>query len=313
MSRISVSWSEIKTIQASKKIRFQYVEKLDAFNVFLTDGALTWFTNIYKPPTDQVSDDGHYVEAWYTDWMNLKKMHDGPMEPRTDDGRPMVQPVTLDRGIWHWYTSDGDGEDKGDGPEFALSASEEGDESVEWKFNDWVEMAGGVCMFENAKLGDWLGFEISMPATQAENTPGAGNANKVSLPGAQGTMNLFVPAAGDGDWTIDLASREAVPVIASGSHGFWDWDWPDTGLGNVLPNSAQKGAYNLFDFPLDPATKFIPRVRILGSHILSFTPDNVHPTDILPHWKMRFKLHHGPGTHELAAVFYLITARKNTR
>lgn len=313
MTRINVTWPEMKQIQAKKKVRLQYLEKLNAYNIFLADGGLTWFTAVYKPPTEAVSDDGHYVEAHYNEWLTLKSTYDGSVEPRTDDGRAMFQPVTLDRGLWHWYTSDGDGAGRGDGQAFEVQLSAEGTESIEWKFNDWVEMAGGVCMFDGAKIGDWVAFEVFMPATQAANTPGTGNANKVPVPNTGGTMNVFVPAAGNGDWTINLASSEAVPVIASGGNGFWHWSWPDTGVGTVTPSVPSKGSYNLFDFAVDPATRFIPRVRILGSHLLPFTPDNVHPTDVLPHWRMRFKLHHGPGEHDLAAVFYLITARKDTR
>lgn len=309
-SLVQVTWSELKALSQQKRIKFQVRETLNAFEVSLTEGELTWWTPVYKPPASPEMDDGTYNEEEYNDWLVEKLQHKGPIEPKTDDGRPMVQPVTLDRGIWHWFTSDGDSPTvKGAGPAFELFANSEGNQTVEWQFKDWVEMAGGVCIYENAKRGDYISFEVAMPATQATSTPGTGNANKVPVPGG----NMFVPAAGDGAWTINLSSSDAVPVIASGSNGYWHWSWPDTGVGVVSPSIPAKGSYFLFDFSIDPATRFMPRVRILGSHVLTFTPDNVHPTDILPHWKMRMTLHHGPGTHEVDMVWYLVTARKDTK
>lgn len=234
--------------------------------------------------------------------------------PHTEDGRPMIQPVTLDRGLWHWYHSAGDDLTNGraEGPVFALTVtSQDPDAHVEWQYNDWVEMAGGVAFFKNAEVGDYVSFKLTFPATSGTSTPGTGNANKVSI----GTgINMFVPAAGDGDWTIDLEDRDQVcPVLAEGQTGYWEWSWPDEGVGAVSPGIPGNSYYNLFDFPIDPATRFIPRVNLLGSGEARFLPENVHPTDLLPHWKVRCDLHHGGGDNTLQLVWHVVAARKVAR
>lgn len=232
--------------------------------------------------------------------------------PHTEDGRPMVQPVVLDRGLWHWYHSAGDvlGGARASGAPFELEVSGGGMAVREWRYSDWIELAGGTARFAGADLGDWVEFHLAMPATAATSTPGVGNANKVEIaPGA----NLFVPAAGDGDWTLDLGDADAVvPVPAAALDGFWEWDWPDEGVGQVSAGAPGQSHYNLFDFAIDPAIRFIPRVSLLGSGEISFLPENVHPTDVLPHWRVRATLHHGGGAGTLQFVWHVVAARKVT-
>lgn len=233
---------------------------------------------------------------------------------RTEDGRPMIQPVTLDRGLWHWYHSVGDDleDGRGAGPSFQLQlTSADPDGYVEWQYNDWVEMAGGIATFRNAEPGDYVSFQLSFPASTPTSTPGTGNCNKVAV-GAG--INLLVPAAGDGDWTVNLSDRtSAVPVSAEAVDGYWEWSWPNTGVGAMSAGVPGKSHYNMFDFAIAPATRFIPRVNLLGTGTLGFQPDNVHPSDVLPHWKVRCSLHHAGGVNTLDLVWHVVCARKETR
>jgi hypothetical protein len=153
-----------------------------------------------------------------------------------------------------------------------------------------------------------------LPATVATSTPGEGNANKVAIPGTGGALNIFVPAAGDGAWTIDLSSRDCCPVLTDQNHpiGYWDWDWPDEGLGTVSASIPGQGYYNLYDFAVDPAVVLIPKLHLLGSHMREVPQTAPHPTDVLPHHKMKCYVHHGPGTHQLDVVFDFEMARKKS-
>lgn len=235
--------------------------------------------------------------------------------PRTEDGREMVQPVTLDRGLWHWFHSAGDDATNGraKGTEFKAKVTVlSPTATVTWQYNDWVEIAGGVAKYRNAEPGDVVSLKLVFPATVGSSTPGTGNANKVAIGGG---ANLFVPAAGDGDWTLTLDDRDLVcPVPASPEQtGYWDWSWPDTGAGLVKANTSAKGWYNLFDFAVDPATQLIRNVTMLGTAEIRFMPENVHPTDVLPHWKLTVTLEHGGGVNTLDLVWMVVAARKDTR
>jgi len=231
--------------------------------------------------------------------------------PHTEDGRVMVQPVTLDRQLWHWYHSAGDvlGGARGGDTSFELQVTAGSpDASLQWAYNDWVEMAGGVAFYRGADLGDHVSFKLLFPASVGSSTPGTGNANKVAIGGG---ANMFVPAAGDGDWTLTLDDRDSVvPVPATNETGYWEWDWPDEGVGTVSAGAAGASFYNLFDFAIDPATRFIPRVNLLGAGEARFLPENVHPTDVLPHWRLRCDLHHAGGGQTLDLVWHVVAARK---
>lgn len=233
---------------------------------------------------------------------------------RTEDGRPMIQPVTLDRGLWHWYHSVGDDliDGRGAGPSFQLQATlGNPNPTVTWQYNDWCEMAGGVASYRNAELGDYVVFKLFFPASVPTSTPGTGNCSKIPIgPG----INILVPAAGNGDWTLNLSDRtSAVPVPAEDVSGYWEWSWPDIGVGTVNPGAPGKSHYNLFDFPIDPGTRFVPRVNLLGTGVISFQPENVHPSDVLPHWKMQCGLNHAGGVNTLDLVWHVVCARKDTR
>jgi hypothetical protein len=239
-----------------------------------------------------------------------------PTPPRTEDGREMVQPVTLDRGLWHWFHSAGDDAANGRamGQGFSAQVSS-GDPtaSVTWQYNDWVEIAGGIAKYRNAEPGDTISLKLWFPATVGSNTPGTGNANKIAVGSG---IHMFVPAANDGgDWTLTLDDRDLVcPVPASPEQtGYWDWSWPDTGSGLVNANANGQGWYNLFDFSVDPSTQLIRKVLMLGTSEIRFMPENVHPTDVLPHWKLTVTLEHGGGDNTLDMVWMVVAARKDTR
>jgi hypothetical protein len=316
---IQTDWTELKEIVSKKRLTLllQFDDDGAKYTIFTFDASLAHVAVIWKGEVpDGVARSGYSQatnDADKADFeTNYKARANDSIVRRTADGRPMVQPVTVDRDLWHWFTSAGDdpslGRASGTVMEAALSA--EGDSApVEWQFNDWADLAGGVLIYEGAKLGDYISFQVDWPASVAANTPGAGNANKVPVPGG----NLFVPAV-NGDWTLTLNSRTSVvPVLSPGKKGYWEWDWPDEGVGNVSAGPPGASAYNLLDFAVAPATRFMPRVGLLGSRVMSFRPDNVHPTSVLPHWKMRAVVHHGPGTHALEVTWHIVCARKNTR
>lgn len=222
--------------------------------------------------------------------------------PKTSDGRQIILPSRYrgdvdpyfagcdDAGnlfVLNWSSSPGSPEDK----------------NMEWSFADWVYISKGTIHYRNAGVGDYVAFKVFAPASTVSSNPGSGNCNLV----ATGLgFNVIVPAAGDG--SHDLTS--AIPVPATGEDGYWDWDLPDTGSGNVTasvtPGAAQ---YQLYDAPLD-LVRWVRKLPLIGDGSETLHPET-KARRLLPHWRMKVELHN-ESLGQLQLVWHLDCARKKT-
>lgn len=236
--------------------------------------------------------------------------------PRTSDGKPIFLPNLFPGNVTLYITGAGDGSStRGDGTQFTAQRAATGDEEVEWSYIDWVYAAGGGLMWKDAALGDWISLKALAPATAYNpNGGGVGNCNRVEIaPGSN--LYMLVPAAGDGAYDVDLVNA-AILVPAYGEegtagNGYWNWNTPDTGRGNITPSTPGQGGYNLFSFPIDLA-RFVNRLPILGTGRIDITVPAIKPKKILPHWKLKIILHNESGDHTTQVVWFLTTARSKT-
>lgn len=220
--------------------------------------------------------------------------------PTAVDGSPFVSPCMFPAGVYLYITGAGDGANVGDGQAFELTSEEAGDEPVEFSFLDWVLLAGGSMVPRGALQGDWASFEVYCPATPiTPNGSNTGNCNLVN--------GIIVPAAGDGAYDVNLAT--ANPVLTPLKDGYWEWDFPNTGKGNVSMGEPGKAGAHLIaaDYSL---TRFLNRVPLSDDH-LDFTIPAIEPKIMLPHWKGKVTLHN-TGHAGLKAAWFLTTARIRT-
>ncbi len=311
MAIIKLPWTEFKNMVRDKKIPIQRRETENAHELMLPEGSNTWVSYIFK------ENDPNYVESVYLDYQdNYASLVNLPLQPRSEDGRILMQPVTLDKGIWHWFCGAGDDPvaGKAGGQTFMLSSAAAHEVvTASWHFNDWVALSGGVARYRGANLGDVCNFTMYAPASVATpNETGTGNCNKV--PTGLG-FNVIVPAAGDGAFDVDL-ENDVTPIPNEGKGGLWDWSWPDEGRGTFLPAPGHfpfmVGHYDFYDVPI-PMIRFIANVPLLGQGQLEFNPQNPHPTYILPHWQMVCTLTRGAdASTPLEFIWYMMTARKKT-
>ena len=187
-----------------------------------------------------------------------------------------------------WLTGRGDdpvlGRGEGTRLKIEYGPSEGGNKYVELQFNEQIQLHDGrMFVPEREKWNDndeWS-FSIVMPATVGTSTPGAGNANKV--PTGMG-FNIFVPAAGDGAWTVDL---DTVAPVGAGGAGYWDYDM----FTNVLSMSATPGqaGYHLMDIPIEAF--FMKKLPIPTHNMAVFDMEPYKSERIAPRWKIRLTIH----------------------
>lgn len=225
--------------------------------------------------------------------------------PISKDLKRFVRVSSYTIGTRLYITSFGDdiaGETRGDGAGMYASRDTAGESSTEIQFLDWYEIGGGGVMWDGAENGDWVTFEIVAPATTVTpNGSGTGNCNVVS--------GVVVPAEGDGDYDIDLSegSSDPVPLIQSG--GYWNWSYPDTGLGQVTAAPAADGDCNLVAAPLT-LTRYMNRRYLFGdSRLENCVYWGVDPSKMLPHWKAKITVHNEGGSHTVKVWGKLVGAR----
>lgn len=233
--------------------------------------------------------------------------------PKTSDGRIIY--------LFSKFRGDVDPQDCGaddDGNDFCLGWDTPpvgaDDLSLEWQFHDWVYVAAGSIRWSGAEAGDSISMKLSAKASTLTANVGAGNCDKNNTglpPGA----HIVLPAAGDGDWDIDLSADSAAPVIvpafdASGEpNGYWDWDEPNTGRGTVSAGAPGASPWNLFDFDID-LVKWVRHKQLIGSGVEVVDP-HTKARKIPPQWTWRVDLHTGGG-HSMHAAWGLSTGRKDT-
>lgn len=221
--------------------------------------------------------------------------------PRQTDGSPFVSPCMFPSGVYLYIAGAADGEGVGNGIEFKTSSETEGNTLVEFSFLDWILIAGGAILSNGAQFGDWASMEVYCPATPVTpNGGGTGNCNVVD--------GVIVPAAGDGAYDVNLG--QANPVLTPLRDGFWEWDFPNTGKGNVtLGNPGEAGSHLIAaDYPL---ARFINKVPIFCSSHLEFTIPAIEPKIMLPHWKGKVTVHNA-GHAGLKVGWYVTAARVRT-
>lgn len=232
--------------------------------------------------------------------------------PTTSDGKPIVLPCLFPPGVFMYYAGCADDpvNGRGQGAGFHLVKDVAGDESLEFVFNDWVYLAGGDGVCQGAEIGDSLTFEVIAPATTV--TPNGGNTGNCNLVPLGTGMNLIVPAAGNGTHDVDLAT--AVPIPAGKPNektGYYEWDWPDEGKGNVTIGEPGHAEFNLLDFSLT-LNRQLPKFQLLGSRAFELTVPAVNPGAMLPQWKQKITLHNHSGHTGLKVVWTIVCARYKT-
>jgi hypothetical protein len=239
--------------------------------------------------------------------------HDGEQiseieNPKSEDGKIFVAPNMFPLGVITNFCGVSDDVENGiigGGDMFIVSSIQQGETEKIFGFVDWSYLAGGHVMFSGATVGDWVSFLTYCPATIGTYVEGYGMFNK--YPVGVG-VNIFIPAAGDGYWNLDLDEKENAnvnfskvkPVPADGI-GFFDWN---ENTEEITINYNGKGGYHLFDVIM-PLNEFVSKVPLLGNHTLPLIVPAVKPIKILPHWKNKITLYNSSNKSlNLTALFY---------
>lgn len=305
-------WTGWKGIQQSKRLSYQYEENDITYTIWGYDGPEVHVCTIWTGTVpDSVIAEGYSQQQNDADkgefegsWKSTANL---PVEYRMSDGSAFVSPCMFPAGVYLYLTGSGDSaQARGGGDAFLLSSEAAGDVTAEWSFQDWVLAAGGGVAFKDAVPGDHVSLLIYAPATPVTSTPGTGNCNLVD-PGV-GAAILIVPAAGNGDYTVDLAACSPVP--SSDYTGFYEWNYPHTGKGTVSVGVPQQSKYNLFTVDI-PLVRFVNKLPLIGSGLCDITIPAVEPKIILPHWKGKATLHNS-GHTGLKLSWWLALARIQT-
>jgi len=241
--------------------------------------------------TASVDDDGNPIMADST--------------PKTTDKKRFTRSsaYTLGTRLYIAGCADDRANGLGKGTRFQLAHAVDGlSDWVSWSFNDWVELGGGGMWYLNAVFGDFVTFRLVAPATVITPTPGSGNCNVHP-------SGILIPAAGDGDYTVDLEAADAfVPLLQSG--GYWNWSYPDTGLGVCVPAPAGDGNCQLVP-AIVPVHTYVADVGIIGDGYLNVTFPGIDPTRIPPQWQMQCRIHNNGGEHNVQLTWELEVGRMN--
>jgi hypothetical protein len=199
------------------------------------------------------------------------------------------------------------------GPRLQLSRSTDGDEVLEFGFNDQIVLSGGSIKYTGAVLGDWVRFDVQMPASPTPPTSGGTlNCVRVEIIPSSG-LYMLVPAPAqyathfldltDGTkWVPVPAQKTLVGTQRRAPDGFWEWNYPATGKGVLTPMPAQNGWWNIFEFA-PPAVRFVPDANLLGDgHSNLGTSESLRPQTMLPHWVFKVTLHNEGGGHNLQFI-----------
>jgi hypothetical protein len=207
------------------------------------------------------------------------------------DGSPFVTPCIFPAGVYLYFTSAGDGTQRGNGQAFLASSDTAGDTVVEWSFCDVVLLAGASANFAGAEHGDYATLEVFAPATSVvANGTNTGNCNVVS--------GVIVPAANDGAYDVDLSAAVPVPAQTSPTtyNGYWDMSAPLIGRPVVTP-SATPGSARWHLLTVEQVlVRYANRLQILGSHYVNFSIPAIEPKSKIPQWKGRLTMHNSGHT-----------------
>jgi hypothetical protein len=261
-------------------------------------------------PTACPNDTAHTID---TEQTSVVQIIDGSISveelktnPKTPDGKLIQRASAYTIGTRLYPTSRGDdrslGRGKGPRLEFERSIAGESD-WLEIYFNDGIELGGGEITYKDAAYGDWICMRLYAPASQpVATTPGTGNcviSDHVIVPYATGTHDIDLV-------TID----KAVPLPAENNDGFWNWECPCTGGGEITPAPSQDGGYHLLDIPKEIHT-YVHEVGLLGNGQHNFTYPDIDPTKIPPQWRIAARIHHAGGANTLQVSSFIVCSRSN--
>lgn len=239
-----IDWSTFKSFIDVRNLSIQFLEHTSAYDLWATDGIVTYLCDIYKGSSDATDFESNY-----------KSDGNVPIERRNIDGRAIKHETPRPLGTYTYFTgTDDDHTDPhavgGDSNVTSLiwNHAIDGDnpEVVYMDFNTINNLSyvrQGDIMWEDA-VNDQLSFNI-VPKT---TTYSGGSSTNYNLYGGY----LIIPAAGDG--TITVADNDRVLVQNTPNEfgdmpaGYFDADWNTSTkqFENITPNFSGTGEYNLF-------------------------------------------------------------------
>lgn len=179
-----------------------------------------------------------------------------PNPKANEDNRDLIAVNRIPAGYTIYNTSKGDAIDTGvlgGGPALKMITTSAEAKKCILQMKEHFYAIGGRALWSGCGEDDLMNAYLVAPASTGF-TQEAGNFNKVQVaPG----MNMIVPAApGAGAWKANLADKlnanvpilKATPVPQAGNNGFFDYD---STTNTLSVNAAQKGGYNLYDFPIN--------------------------------------------------------------
>lgn len=238
--------------------------------------------------------------------------------PELQNGRQVTLLSTAPDDTFLYVTGNSDDATNGvgEGPMFNLTKVNQGSASLEFYFNDIMFVKGSIVKTYNTRLSDYMNYKLYAPAsTITENGSSTGNANLIE-------SVYIVPAAGDGDYDIDLSENSTAPVLvpAAEGQGYWNWDMPNLGLGTVSPavNSVggPSGDYDLFAIPLNlhsflSKNTVLPQAPNIESTFNYVFPDT-ELAIVLPCWKHVASVYNSQSDNTIYAIWHLIAYRYKT-
>lgn len=314
METININWSTYKSV-VSPYLKSYYINSGTSAEVIASTGSYIFMTKVVGADYDDFV--GNYqsnsVAVSCIDEalaFSMLKANQITLDIKTSDGKSVYAPNIFPGRVFVYYAGAGDSTSvRGDGTAFYATKSSSGDEIVEWNFIDWVYVAGGGLMWENAKVGDSISLELYAPATVV--VPNASNTGNCDI-----INGVIVPAAGNGAYDVDLTVAVPVPAYneempeQSGT-GFWEVTDPTTGKGVITPGVPGQAKWHLIAANV-ALTRFVNKMPMLNSATIDLSVPAVKPKKALPQWKFKLTLHNNDGTATLNASWYLITARAKT-
>lgn len=233
--------------------------------------------------------------------------------PVAMDGRRIVLPSTIGDSQAVQHTGFGDDITNGtrlNGQQFKAERTGAGQTVVQWQFMEWITEAGGVMHYVGAGFGDKFSYEIYAPASVGTSNPSSGMYNKMDV----GGVNIFIPAAGDGDWDLNLSETlnanvdftKLIPVPADNNDGFFNYD---KNTNELTLAANQNGKYHLFDADIS-LIRMLNGICMNGNGTDDFNvPASYGAKFLLPHWKHKVTIDQvSAGT--LQAAWHLFIGRE---
>ena len=236
------------------------------------------------------------VEGAVVNWPQTSPQEDGGDGTRT----PILLPNIIPPGYLAYITGAFDNistDTRGEGDQMVVTRTDVGQQTKEGRFLEhFYVLNGSYRAADPALITDWVSMHLYGGAsTSPTNTPGTGNADKVTYGGG----NLFKPnSAGTGDWTVDGTTLEAgeinqglvpIPAYSGGvAVGYWNWD-PEVSpsITPVTDPDNPDGGYHLFDFAVGVMARQANRLPLKGG-CENCVPEPVKGKKILPHWTIVF-------------------------